>query len=254
MRMLSKAGAERFFARGYRECLPHLSVDCVVFGFHDGRLRVLLTKWKGAALWVLPGGYVRRRESLDAAAARILRARTGLERLYLRQFHTFGGLDRREHHVRTLLAAIGIKAPDDAWPLSRVVSVGYLALVDFERVEPRPDFVSEACEWRPLARLPELAFDHRAIVASALDTLRASLDSPALTANLLPARFTMPELQRLHEAVVGRRLDRRNFQKRMLAAGIVERLAERRTGGAHRAPFLYRFARRRAAAPRLGRT
>lgn len=239
--MLSKRETERFFAEGVRRCLPHVSVDCVVFGFHDGQLRVLLTRWRGTGIWALPGGYVLRRESLDAAAARILLARTGLARIFLRQFQTFGGVHRREHQVRTLLSAIGVTTPADSWPLQRVVSVGYLALVDFARVRPQTDYVSDRCEWRLLTRLPPLAFDHRVIIRSALASLRAAVDSPALARNLLPRQFTMPELQRVHEGILGRPLDRRNFQKRMIAAGIVERLPERRTGGAHRSPYLYRF-------------
>ena len=94
------------------------------------------------------------------------------------------------------------------WPLQRVVSVGYLALVDFGRVRPQTDYVSDRCEWRLLTRLPPLAFDHRVIVRSALASLRAAIDSPALARNLLPPQFTMPELPPAQFDVAGRPLER----------------------------------------------
>lgn len=242
--MISRRDAAGFFSRGLLRCLPHLSVDCVVFGFHGADLKLLLLKWKRADAWMLPGGYVGRRESLDQAARRVLRVRTGLARVYLRQFHAFGGLRRREKSLGRLFARLGIEAPPDAWPLGRVVSIGYYALVDYAKVRPRSDYLSDNCGWYLVHRRPKLEFDHDTIVAEALRALRASLDSTGPAASLMPARFTMPELQRMHEAILDRRLDRRNFQKRMLERGLVQRLPQRRTGGAHRAPFLYRFTAR----------
>ena len=165
---------------------------------------------------MLPGGYVGRRESLDHAARRVLRDRTGLGQVYLRQFHAFGGLRRREKSVGRLFARVGVAVPRDAWPLGRVVSIGYYALVDHAKVRPRTDHLSDTCGWHLVHRRPKLEFDHDDVVAEALRALRASLDSAATAASLLPARFTMPELQRLHEAILDRRLDRRNFHKRML--------------------------------------
>lgn len=244
---MARQGIARSFTREIAGCVPHLSIDCAVFGFHDGDLRLLLLKWAGADRWSLPGGYVRWSESLDDAAARVLRLRTGLRKVHLRQFHTFGSLRRREASLRPFFARLGVPVPRDAWPLKRVVSVGYYALVDFQQVSPSPDSLSDLCAWYPLRDRPPLAFDHDTIVEVALRALRQRLDSPGAGATLMPARFTMPELQRLHEAILGVSLDRRNFQKRMLERGGLERLAARRTGGAHRAPFLYRFVRRRPA-------
>ena len=244
--MISRRDAATFFTRGVHRYLPHLSVDCAVFGFHGAELRLLLLKWKGMPVWALPGGYVGRRESLDDAARRVLSERTALRRVYLEQFHTFGRTDRHEADMRKLFTRLGVKTPPGAWPVGRVVSVGYYALVDFSKVRPRADYLSDDCSWHPVDALPHLAFDHGAIVDKALATLRASLESGAPGATLLPPRFTMPELQRLHETILGRRLDRRNFQKKMLDRAIVERLPDRRTGGAHRSPFLYRFKRRHA--------
>lgn len=224
--------------------LPHLSVDCAVFGFHAGELKLLLVEWRHLERWSLPGGHVRRDESVDAAAARVLRERTGLERIYLRQFHTFGGTDRGEGVLASLAAALGTPLPAGHWMTERVVSVAYLALVSFADVTPTPDAFSAACRWCDVRERPPLVMDHEAIVAGALAALRAEADSRPLGLDLLPEKFTMPELQRLHEAVAGRPLDRRNFQKRMLELGFVERLPERKTGGPHRAPYLYRFGPR----------
>ena len=229
------------FNKELAQYLPHLSVDCVVFGFHNSDLKLLLLKWKNASVWQLPVGYIRNRESVDAAAQRVLRSRTGLRSVHLSQFHAFGGLKRKESDFRRCFESQHVETPPDAWPTHRVVSIGYYALVDFLEVRPRPDGISDAASWFPINGRPRLAFDHDEIVQWALDMLRSSLDSPKAAATLLPERFTMPELHRLHEAVLDCRLDRRNFQKRMLERDLVERLPERRIGGAHRAPYLYRF-------------
>ena len=186
----------------------------------------------------------------------MLRERTGLERVYLRQFHTFGGTDRREDALIPAFKAMGAAAPKGHWTVSRVISVGYFALVDFAKAGLTPDAFSDECRWWDLDDHPALLFDHDAMMQLALETLRTQLDYLPLAANLLPAKFTMPELQRLYETVLGEPLDRRNFQKRILEQGFVVRLKERKTGGAHRAPYLYRFAhgrgRRNLSSPRRG--
>ena len=221
--------------------LPHLSVDCAIFGFHGGELKILLLRWKGVDRWCLPGGYVGRDESLDGAAYRVLEERTGLKQIYLQQFHTFGATERGEDVLRTIFGRLGIDAPLDLWIFGRTVSVGYLALVDFAEVTPTPDHFSEEARWWDVRECPPLLFDHDEIVATALATLRSQLEYQPIGRSLLPEKFTMPELQRLYEAVLGTSLDRRNFQRRMLALGIVERLEERKRGVPHRAPHLYRF-------------
>lgn len=237
-----RAQLAEFFAGGDRNVLPHLSVDCAILGFHAGELKVLLLRWKGAEQWSLPGGFIRQDEPLDDAAARVLHERTGLDRIYLQQFHAFGGLERDERALRPAISSLGIPVPSEHWLFRRVIAVAYVALVDFAEATPAPDAFSEECRWWDLDHCPALLFDHNAIVARALATLRRELESAPIAASLLPAKFTMPELQRLYETMLGRSLDRRNFQKWIRERGLVERLDERKTGSAHRAPYLYRFA------------
>lgn len=230
-----------FVESGVRDFLPHLSVDCTIFGFHAGELKILLVKWKAVDRWCLPGGYVRRDESLDQAAYRVLEERTGLRQIYLQQYRAFGGTHRGEDVLRTIFLRLGIEVSPELWIFRRTVSVGYLALVDFSRVTPMPDHLSEEIRWWDVRERPPLLFDHNDIAETALTTLRTQLEYQPIGRNLLPEKFTMPELQRLYEAVLGTSLDRRNFQRKILALGMVERLAERKQGVPHRAPHLYRF-------------
>lgn len=124
---------------------------------------------------------------------------------------------------------------------NRVVSVGYYALVDFAAVIPTPDVITDECRWWTIDQIPRLLFDHNNMIALSLNGLQRKLSYQPTGYTLLPDKFTMSELQQLHETILGQSLDRRNFEERMLSIGVLERLAERRTGGAHKAPYLYRF-------------
>lgn len=222
--------------------VPHLAVDCVVFGFHAGDLKILLTHQKRRGAWSLPGGFVRRDESLDDAANRILRMRTGLDRVYLEQFHTFGSPERGDKNIDPAFEAMLWKTPGTSWIRERVISVGYLALVDFAEVTPTADgMLTDDCRWWDLKTRPRLLFDHDDMVERALTALRAQLRHRPIGLNLFPDTFTLPELQRLYETILGRTLDRRNFQKKMRELGILERVGERHGEGIRRAPYLYRF-------------
>ena len=227
--------------------LPHLAVDCVVFGVHRGELKILLTHWVRRGRWSLPGGFVRRDESLDEAASRVLRMRTGLRHVYLEQFHAFGDVDRPgDAELDRMFEPPLLETPAGKWILERVISVGYYALVDVCRATPTADgVITDDCRWWDLKARPPLLFDHDRIVARALDALRAQLGSRPIGLNLFPDTFTLPELQRLYETILGRALDRRNFQKKMLDLGILQRVGERRGEGVRRAPYLYRFDRPR---------
>jgi ADP-ribose pyrophosphatase YjhB (NUDIX family) len=233
-----------------RDYLPHLSVNGVIFGANAGELKVLLMRWLDFEEWGLPGGFVRRDEGVDDAAARMVREHTGLEGVFLRQFHTFGGTGRGESESPLLsaLRARGIESPPDHWAVSRVVSVGYVALMDFARARVVPDAMTSEYGWWGVSARPQLMLDHDEMIQRALAALRAQVDELPLSATLLPGEFTMPELQRLYETVLGRPLDRRNFQKRMLDLGLVERLPEQRPSRDSRPTYVYRWLAREAVA------
>jgi 8-oxo-dGTP diphosphatase len=205
---------------------PALTVDCVVFGLDDESLKVLLVQRRRppfAGKWALPGGFVEMDETLEAAARRELREETGLEHIYLEQLYTFGDLDRD--------------------PRERTVSVAYHALVKLSghRVQASSD--ARRTAWFPVADVPPLAFDHNRILEVACQRLRGKVRYQPIGFELLPAKFTLRQLQHLYETILGRRLDKRNFRKKILSLGILEELNEVEAGVPHRAARLFRFNR-----------
>jgi len=222
--------------------LPGLAIDLVILGFHHNQLKVLLLEYENTGLFALPAGFIREEEDLNAAAQRALTGRTGLSGIFLEQFYVFG--DRSRHDpspLQAILKGKDISPSKDHWLLARFVSVGFYALVDFTKAVPNPDALSDRCEWHDLANLPPLMLDHGIIVQKALDTLRANLDRKLIGFNLLPDTFTMGELQTLHETILNQKLNRSSFQRRILSLRILERADKKWTGGAHKAPYLYRF-------------
>lgn len=217
----------------WEKCIPNLSVDCVVFGFHNAKLKVLLLRSKYKEVWQLPGGYVLKTENLDEAANRILFERTGASNIYLQQFRVFSDVNRNKGFFDEF--------SDDFWNKQRFITVGFYALVDFTQVNLVQDIISDACEWKSLDELPELMMDHRSIFDKALVTLRKQLNYKPIGYNLLPEKFTMPELQKLYEIILNKKLNRGNFYRKILRYDILEKLDEIRKGGAHKAPDLYRF-------------
>jgi 8-oxo-dGTP diphosphatase len=227
---------------GYRDYLRHLSVDSVIFSFHEAQLKVLLLRMKDMPLYALPGGYVRKDEGVDEAAHRILEERTGLEEVYLEQCGTFGDSGRTgDDRGAGLFKALGAELPPDSWIRERFISVGYYALVNHDQARPQSGFFEGECRWFPVGDLPTLIFDHIRIIRKAQDTLKSLLDHKTVGFSLLPPTFTMNELQRLYEAILGRTLLRANFQRKMLGLDVLERLDKKFGGGAHKAPYLYRF-------------
>jgi 8-oxo-dGTP diphosphatase len=224
-----------FLQKGHERFLRHLSLDCVIFGFHEDALKVLLLKWKDDGPWCLPGGFIKKDESLDDAAVNVLRERTGLKDIFLQQFRAFGNVDREKDKGEL------IRSGQEGWLTERFVTIGYYALVEYSQVTPMPDMLSEECRWWDIHKVPTLIYDHNAIVQTALEALKLSIVEHPVGMNLLPPKFTMPELQSLYETILDKKLDRRNFQKKVLSLGILKRLSETRKGGAHKAPYLYKF-------------
>jgi 8-oxo-dGTP diphosphatase len=201
-----------------------VTVDCVVFGLDDEDLKVLLIRRDLPPFedkWALPGGFVRLNETLDEAARRELQEETSLERVYLEQLYTFGGIDRD--------------------PRERVITVAYYALVRLSdhRVQAATD--ARDAVWFAMDDLPPLAFDHDQILETAHQRLRGKVRYQPIGFELLPPKFTLTQLQKLYEIVLGRVLDKRNFRKKIQGMGILEELDEVEKDVAHRAARLYRF-------------
>jgi 8-oxo-dGTP diphosphatase len=202
-----------------------LTVDCVVFGFDEGELKLLLIERDLEPFigkWALPGGFVRVDETLEAAARRELEEETGMRDVFLEQLYTFGAIDRD--------------------PRERVVSVAYYALVKLADHTVKAATDARDARWFPAADLPELAFDHSEIAAAALARLRGKVRYEPIGFELLPPKFTLSQLQHLYETVLEAQLDKRNFRKKILGMDLLTPLKER-TRDAHRPAQLFRFNR-----------
>lgn len=225
--------------------LPNISFDSVIFGFSGEKLKILVLEYHNTKTFALPGGFVKVDEPLDEAVKRGLSERTGLDEIFLEQFHTFGSMERFNSKVmRKILEEQG-HFVEDHWLLGRFITVGYYALINYENVVPQPDELSDSIEWYDFDQLPKLMMDHNEIVEKALDHLRANLDHKLLSFKLLPERFTMKELKQVYDAILGETQNRANFQRKMLSLEILERHDKLYSGGSHKAPFLYSFKKRK---------
>src|SRR6516162_1567547 len=209
-------------AHTYQYPRAALTVDCVVFGFDEGDLKVLLIErglepFKGR--WALPGGFVRVDETLDEAARRELEEETGLKNVFLEQLYSFGKVDRD--------------------PRERVVSVAYFALVKLSDHRAMAATDAANAEWFPVSKVPKLAFDHAEILATALERLKGKVRYQPVGFELLPRKLTLSQLQHLYEAILGEELDKRNFRKKVLGFGLLKPLKEKVTGGRHRPAQLF---------------
>ncbi len=205
---------------------PSLTIDCVVFGLdvEEQDLKVMLIQrdippFKGQ--WALPGGFVRVGETLEQCALRELREETGIEEVFLEQLYSFGGLNRD--------------------PRERVVTIAYYALVNLNEHTIHATTDARNAAWFSVSDLPALAFDHRQILDAALKRLKGKVRYEPIGFELLPKKFTLSHLQTLYEIVLERRLDRRNFRKKLLSMGLLIDLNEVQEDVAHRAARLYQF-------------
>jgi len=221
--------------------VPNLSYDSVIFGFSGEKLKVLLLEYKNLNTYALPGGFIKMDESLDKSVRRSLARRTGLDNIYLEQFYTFGSLKRfNPEFLRQILKNSG-RVFKDHWLVKRFISIGYYALLDYKKVTPVPDKLSDSIGWFHCDQLPNLMMDHEEIISKALEHLRFCLERKLLSFNLLPETFTMKDLQQVYEAILGENQNRANFQRKMLSLDILERQEKFYSGGSHKAPYLYSF-------------
>lgn len=230
--------------------IQQLSIDCVIFGYQNRQLKVLVAKLKFEGnFFVLPSGFIYQHEDLDRAAGRILQDRTSIKDIYLEQFYVFGKADRSSlafmDRLLMLNPAMQVQEQRNQaeyeWFTRRFVSIGYYALVDINKVIPQKGDIDQSIGWYDIKQLPDLIMDHHEIIARALDTLRFNLDQKLIGFNLLPETFTMKEVQELYEAIFDKPFARNNFQKKILDLNVLERLEKKFTGAANKAPYLYRF-------------
>jgi len=210
----------------YRYPHPAVTVDCVVFGLADDDLNVLLIQrdlepFQGA--WALPGGFVKIDEDLDAAARRELEEETGVHDLYLEQLSAFGAPNRD--------------------PRERVITVAHVAIVNLFEHPVAAATDARNAGWFAMDELPELAFDHAEILAAGQRRLRSRVHHEPIVFEFLPAKFTLRQLQSLYEAILGEKLDKRNFRKKIQSTELLLPTDEVEMDVAHRAAQLFRFDR-----------
>jgi len=200
----------------------YLAVDCIIFGFDQEKIQILLHKRKFEPYlggWSLFGGFVKEAESLDDAAARILKDLTGFSGIYLEQLYTYGAVNRDQE---------------------RVVSVAYFALIDTDQY-PFLEGGDFNAVWIPLEEVPDLILDHKEMVNKALRRLRRKASTQPIGFELLPEKFSLPQLQKLYEAIYREDFDKRNFRKKILSMGLLEKLEEKDKSLSKKGAYLFRF-------------
>lgn len=221
----------------------NVSVDCVIFGFNDNQLKVLLIEQdkltdSHVPMAALPGDHVYRGEDLDDAANRVLKELTGIEGLYLKQFHAFGNPNRTRGEKDSQWLRQIRKYPD-----AHVITIGYYSLVRMEDFNPKASSFAKNTEWIDITEIPQLAFDHNEIFECALEHLRTDTENNHISFELLPKKFTLGQLQQLHELILDKKLDKRNFRKSIKKLEDLIPLDEKQKGVFHKPAQLYTYER-----------
>ena len=201
----------------------YVSVDCIIFGFDEGELKLLLLKRNfepAMGEWSLMGGFVQEEESVDNAAKRVLRELTGLENVYMQQVGTFGEVERD--------------------PGERVISVAYYALINVDEYD-RQLVDQHNAFWIKIYELPSLIFDHPEMIVKARELMKHQASDNPIGFNLLPELFTLSQLQSLYEAIYGEQMDKRNFRKRIATMDYIEKTDHIDKTGSKRGAYLYKF-------------
>jgi len=221
------------------------SIDCVVLSFHKKKLRVLLNKFDISKYWQLPGGFMFKDESSDAAASRILTSRTGLSNVYLKQFYLFSDpkrtkMDQNTEYLEKNADQKRDVSDADKWFLQRFISLGYYAFVKYDDVK-LISVKEDTAKWFDIDHLPPLYSDHENIIKTAIEIIRAMLPVVPIGYELLPEKFTMSELRKIYEVILSKTLDRRNFQRKVLSSGAIVQLDEIKCTSPYNPPILYSF-------------
>lgn len=233
-----------FFTKGHLEYRPNLTVECAIFGYYEEELKLLLTKNKIVTKWCLPAGYVKINESLDQAAARVTLNRTGIDNVFLRQFKTFAGPGRSPKGAfdqKAFNELTGVQIDDNYWLKPDSIGVGFYAITDIYKAQPTEDYLSSEWSWVSIDQLPELGFDHAEIIREALQTMRIHLYHFPIGKSLLPEKFTLKDIKQFYEVMSGKTLHASNFPNKLMSIGLIEKLDEKKSIGAHRSPTFYRF-------------
>lgn len=207
---------------------PSVTVDLLLFTIEDEELKILLIKrkeWPFEGMWALPGGFVQMDESLDQAAKRELREESGVKNVFLEQLYTFGEPKRD--------------------PRTRVITVAYYALAASEEWNLKASTDASEVGFFSVKELPELAFDHKEIVEYGIDRLRSKLGYSNIAFGLVPEEFSLTNLQKVYEIILGKNIDKRNFRKKILSTGLLSPTTHKQMKGAHRPALLYKFSSRK---------
>ncbi|WP_163409915.1 NUDIX hydrolase [Flavobacterium ajazii] len=201
-----------------------ITIDCVIFGFDKGSLEVLLVQHAegiSKGKWGLPGGWINKKESTDDAAHRLLNELTALDQIYLEQLKAFGNPDR--------------------FPLRRVITIGYYALIKREDYNIKAGFTASDAKWYKINEIPDLIYDHNEILTYSLKHLRNRVRQAPIGFELLPEKFTLLQLMHLYEEILGIEMDKPNFRRKILHMKLLVALNEKQQDVSHRAAQLYKF-------------
>jgi 8-oxo-dGTP diphosphatase len=203
---------------------PSITVDLAIFTVSENALKAMLVQRAEvpySGYWSLPGGFLKNGESLEGAALRVLKEKTGVDDVYFEQLYTFGEPDRD--------------------PRTRVITVAYFALIPWKNLNQPESKKIVDLTWHPVDQLPRLAFDHKQILDYAVRRLRAKVSYSNIVYGLMPKQFRLSELQSMYETIINDNLDKRNFRKQMLATSLLQETGKKDLNGAHRPAKLYRF-------------
>ncbi len=206
------------------EIIEAVSIDCLIFGFRNSELDILLIKHAegiSKGKWALPGGWIKYNEDVDAAANRLLQSLTGVSNIYLEQLRSFGNVNR--------------------YPEKRVITIAYSALVNADNYNLSPGFTASDAKWFNIHKVPDLPYDHDKILEQGFSSLKHKVRHEPVGFNLLPKKFTLHHIQELYEAILETKLDKPNFRRKLLKMNLLVPCDEKQKDVSHRAANLYKF-------------